>query len=204
MENVFTDIYHYNAWGSGKSISGPGSETAQTKIIIEELKQFLHKKGISSILDIPCGDFNWMNKVINDELRYVGGDIVKPLILKNKIDYKNRNNCKFIISNLINDDLPSSDLIINRDCLVHFSYADIFLAIKNIKKSKSKFILTTTFTNKNRHNIDIETGSWRAINLQQAPFNFPKPLLIINENCQENNGIYQDKSLGLWAIKKLP
>ena len=62
---------------------------------------------------------------------------------------------------LINDDLPKVDLIIVRDCLVHFSNKDIFKAIENIKQSKSKYLLVTTFSDlKKNENI---VRSWNLI-----------------------------------------
>ena len=63
--------------------------------------------------------------------------------------------------------------------------------------------MSTSFVNLER-NIDIYTGDWRPINLEKEPFNFPKPLITINEKCQEMDGIYADKSLCLWKINKLP
>ena len=63
-------------------------------------------------------------------------------------------------------------------------------------------MLTTTFPDCDE-NIDIVTGDWRIINLERAPFNFPKPIKMINEKCTEGNGTYSDKSLGLWPIDQL-
>lgn len=102
---------------------------------------------------------------------------------------------------MITDPLPQNDLIIVRDCLVHLSYKDIYNAIKNIKSSGSKYLLTTTFTNHDL-NHDIVTGDWRAINLQK-PFNFSSPLLVINENCTQGSGEYSDKAMALWEIDKI-
>ena len=51
--------------------------------------------------------------------------------------------------------------------------------------------------------MDIVTGDWRPLNLQDKPFNFPSPILIINENCTEDGGEYSDKSMALWDISKL-
>jgi hypothetical protein len=93
-------------------------------------------------------------------------------------------------------------MIIVRDCLVHLSYEDINSAIKNIKSSGSKYLLTTTFTNYHL-NHDIVTGDWRPLNLQEKPFNFSSPILVINENCTEGNGEYKDKSMAMWDISKV-
>jgi hypothetical protein len=93
-------------------------------------------------------------------------------------------------------------LIFVRDCFVHLSYKDIDSAIKNIKSSASKYLLTTTFTN-HHLNVDILTGEWRPLNLQVQPFNFSTPILVINENCTEGNGEFIDKSMALWEICKI-
>ena len=95
--------------------------------------------------------------------------------------------------------LPTGDLILCRDCLVHFSLSDIHSALNNFKASQSRYLLTTTFTNLT-FNQEIRTGSWRPLNLEIEPFNFPKPILVINENCTEGEMNYTDKSLALWDL----
>jgi hypothetical protein len=86
--------------------------------------------------------------------------------------------------------------------MLKFSFEDIHKSLLNIKKSGSQYLLTTTFT-ECQSNKKIVTGDWRIINLQKPPFNFPKPLEIINEGCSEGEGTYDDKSLGLWCIEEL-
>ncbi|RZN20759.1 hypothetical protein CWO90_33965 [Bradyrhizobium sp. Leo121] len=86
---------------------------------------------------------------------------------------------------------------------MHFSFAQINRAIDNIKRSGSKWLLTTTFPGI-RQNRDIEDGDWRPLNLRSAPFLFPSPDTTINEGCTEASGDYSDKSLALWRIDSLP
>lgn len=199
---TFKQIYESNHWRSNESISGTGSDELQTQTVVIALNSLLKNLNVSSILDLPCGDFNWMKKVDLSEITYKGADIVEEIVLKNQTQYAKDNEIQFIQLNLIDDPLPKSDIIINRDCLVHLSYEDIYYSIKNIKTSGCKYLLTTTFIN-HHFNEDITTGDWRTLNLQKKPFNFPAPLLVINENCTEQNGIYSDKSLGLWLIDDL-
>ena len=199
---VFSEIYNTNHWNSSESISGRGSEVEQTASLINDLDKLLSDIKIASVLDIPCGDFNWMQKVDLSNIDYVGADIVEDLIMSNKRQHKEWGNLKFKVLNLITDPLPKSDMIIVRDCLVHLSNEDIKSAIKNIKSSGSKYLLTTTFTNHSL-NSDIVTGDWRHLNLQRKPFNFPSPILTINENCTIGNGEYKDKSMALWEISKV-
>ncbi len=196
-EIIFSTIYNNNVWNSIESVSGVGSEIKNTKTIIEEIPKLIKTYNIKKFIDCPCGDFNWMKYVISDNIVYEGYDIIDCVIIKNREKY----NYIFGKMNIINDKIPECDLLFCRDLFVHFSYNDIYKTIKNIKSSNIKYLLTTTFPN--HKNNDISTGSWRPLNLQDDPFNFCNPIEIINENCTENNGIYNDKSLALWNIKDI-
>ena len=55
---------------------------------------------ITSVLDIPCGDFNWMQKVDLSNIEYIGADIVEELIKKNIEIYEGKNNLRFKVLNL--------------------------------------------------------------------------------------------------------
>ena len=200
-EQIFTEIAKQNFWESEGSISGVGSSLKQTDELINKILDILDKYKIFSIFDIPCGDYYWMKRIDLSEKKYSGGDIVKEIIKKNISLYK-KNNIDFIYFDLIKDKIEQWDLVFCRDCFVHFSYEDIFKAIANIKSSKSKYLMTTTFSDEDK-NKDIQTGGWRTLNLLKAPFNFPEPTYTLNEKCSEFNGIFSDKSLGLWEISQL-
>ncbi len=204
-EQFWTQTYQMATdghWGKTESVSGPGSTLDQTTIVRREISNIIKKYNISTILDLPCGDFNWMQYVDLQNCIYIGADIVAPLIEKNNILYKN-SRCRFLHIDATKDSLPSCDLIICRDLLVHLSSNDVFKVLKNFKNSGAKYLLTTFFTNRQGRNSEIESGGWRPINLQKPPFNFPKPEVIINEQCTEQNGSYNDKSLGLWLLQNI-
>jgi hypothetical protein len=152
---------------------------------------------VRSILDIPCGDFHWMRSVNLQGLSYIGADIVRELVTQNQ-RYAVEG-ISFRHMDLLSHALPKVDLILCRDCLVHFSFADIFKALNNLRASGSRFLLTTTFPTR-QENLPIPTGKWRPLNLERAPFFLPPPLTILNEGCTENGGEYADKSLGLWEL----
>jgi hypothetical protein len=183
------------------SVSGSGSDPDQTRQITLELPKLFRRFDISTILDIPCGDFSWMRNVDLSEMKYAGADIVKKLISLNLARYKSEN-ISFGCMDMLIDRLPRVDLILCRDGLVHLSFVDIRRALKNFRNSGSTYLLTTTFPAR-RSNEDMYTGGWRPLNLQIAPFNFPPPQLTILEGCTENGGIFNDKSLGLWKINEL-
>jgi hypothetical protein len=201
-KRIFRNIYFKNSFMGKDSISGPGSNFKQTGFIITEIPKILGELKTKILLDIPCGDFFWMQNVDLKDIEYIGGDIVKELISINNEKFGNKN-MKFCHLDLLNDPLPHADVLLCRDCLVHLSYKDIFIALRNIKKGPITFLLTTTFTNRKINN-NIRTGQWRPLNLNLAPFNFPPALKTINEKCTENDGDYSDKSLSLWSINDLP
>jgi len=200
-KGVFRDIYYKNIWES-ESRSGPGSELDQTKELLDQLPILFEQLDIKSIIDAPCGDFNWMRFLQMDEIDYLGCDIVPELVAANNHKYS-KSGVRFLELDIISDSLPEADLILVRDCFVHFSYKNIEKALINIKKSGIKYIATTTFLNCNK-NYNIPTGEWRSINLEKDPFKFPKPLVLINENCSENGGQFSDKCLGVWSVNSLP
>lgn len=201
-KDIFTKYYRNNSWNGKESVSGPGSDYEQTKFLVPELQFLIDELSIKSILDVPCGDFNWMKNINMKDIEYTGGDIVNELILKNNKRYK-KNNIKFEVIDLVNDALPTVDLIIVRDCLVHLPNKDIAKAISNIKTSNSKYLLTTTFTWKSfENNKDISVGGWRRLNLEQSPFNLPFPKKIIVEGNTQSND--KDKTISLWEIKDIP
>jgi predicted NBD/HSP70 family sugar kinase len=75
----------------------------------------------------------------------------------------------------------------------------IFEALANIQRSGALYLLTTTFLH--RTNVDIETGEFRPINLQAKPFNFPPPIELIEDTCEDLG--YWDQRLALWRIADL-
>ncbi|MGH8643027.1 MAG: class I SAM-dependent methyltransferase [Gammaproteobacteria bacterium] len=195
MREIFSEIYRGNYWASPDSRSGTGSDLVQTDEIRRRLPMLLDDIGARTMLDIPCGDFHWMKEVELD-VDYMGADVVGEMIQRNQDLYGNDRR-RFVTLDLSKDDLPKVDLIFCRDALVHFSFEDIFAALKILKRSGSTYLLTTTFTASN-HNIDVRTGQWRPLNLQKPPFNLSDPIEIINERCTEGDGSWGDKSLGLW------
>lgn len=195
---VFDAIYDSNHWGGSESRSGTGSSIAQTHVIRQALPEILATLGCRSILDAPCGDFNWLSRVPLD-VDYVGYDVVERVIVQNKTRYAS-SRVRFVHADITSSPLPAVDLILCRDCLVHFSYADIYLALRRFLDSGARYLLTTTFPG--RSNRDIATGDWRPLDFEREPFRFPAPLRVINEECTEFRGAYRDKSLGLWDLSK--
>ncbi len=201
MEPIFQEIYQKDVWEGRQSLSGWGSDIEETAVISQAIPELVREMQVRVLLDAPCGDFHWMKNLELDLDKYIGVDIVPELIALNQQKYGSEKR-EFFKLDVTTDDLPRADLILCRDCLVHFSFKDIAAALKNFKKSRSPYLLTTTFTRTGK-NEDIVTGDWRPLNLQLSPFNFPEPLKLINENIKYGNGIYADKSLGMWKLEDI-
>lgn len=202
-KEIFQDIYQKHTWNikTHDSVSGEGSNAAQTHRLRNELPLLLRKLNIQTLLDIPCGDFHWMQQVDLKPTQYIGADIVPQLVQRNEQLYADEQR-HFVLADLTSDALPKADLIFCRDCLVHLSLADILLAMDNIRASDATYLMVTHFPEESQ-NKDIVTGGWRPLNFCLSPFNFPEPMETINENCSEMDGAFQDKCMALWRIKDM-
>lgn len=202
LQRKFSHIYFNNLFQGGESRSGAGSSMEQTTVIRRELPNLVQEFGIKIFMDAPCGDWHWMRETRLGAEQYIGVDIVGALIENNRRQFGN-SSTSFVCLNLVSDDLPRADLIFCRDCLVHLNFEDIRKVIANFKRSGAKYLLTTTFTARER-NVDlVGRNIWRPLNLELPPFNFPKPLESIDEQCTECKGDFADKHLGLWALDKI-
>ncbi|MDP9121140.1 MAG: class I SAM-dependent methyltransferase [Acidobacteriota bacterium] len=200
-QRVFTRIYERNEWEGAESLSGPGSDPAQTAALRRELPALLAELGCRSLLDAPCGDFRWMGETALSLDRYVGVDIVAAVVESNRGLYGAPGRT-FLRLDILTDPLPGADLVLCRDCLVHLSCRDARQALRTLHASGSTWLLTTTFPH-HGGNQDIVTGEWRPLNLERPPFGLPPPLRRIDEGCSLEGGRYADKSLGLWRLADL-
>ena len=76
-------------------------------------------------------------------IEYIGADVVPELITRNRQSGSGAGRT-FTVLNITRDRLPKVDVILCRDCFIHFSFKDIHAAIANFKRSNSKFLLATT------------------------------------------------------------
>lgn len=199
---AFRYAYHHNLWSAADTPSGPGSTLSQTAVVANALPGLCQRYDVSSLLDVPCGSFNWMAGVQLPGVQYTGGDIVPEIVDEAARKHGTRSR-RFVVLDLTRSPLPPADLLLCRDCLVHLSHRDIEAAIANIRKSDIEYVLTTTFTAESGFR-DIVTGDWRPINLEAPPFSFPRPVELLQEQCTEQDGAFADKSLGLWRVRDLP
>lgn len=196
---AFRDIYCRNAWGSNESVSGLGSEHVFTAELQIELARLLRELGVHSLTDAPCGDFNWMQRVDLAGIRYLGVDIVADLIDANRRRY-GREGLQFRTLDIVSEQIPRSDLILCRHCFIHLSNEDVRAAVSNFCKSGSTWLLTTHSVEV-QSNGNIESGSFRLVNLERSPFNFPPPERMIRDDPATEGTA--SGFLGLWRVASL-
>jgi SAM-dependent methyltransferase len=201
MQSTFAPFYAENRWGDAESVSGPGSSLERTAKLRNELPPLLKELGARTLLDAPCGDFNWMKDTLLNLDRYIGADVVAELIARNQSLYSDERT-RFAVLDLTRDELPRVDVILCRDCFIHFSNRHIAAAIRNFKRSGSTYLLTNTYPAWNQ-NKNVRTGDFRYLNLLLPPFNFPPPLKQIDEKRPEERAQFFGKVLALWKLADL-
>src|SRR5262249_268398 len=117
-----------------KSLSGQGSTLESTAVFRHELESFLSQVKARRLLDIPCGDFNWMRFVrFPPNLEYVEGDIVPSLVAWLSRTYGRDENASprvFRVFDLTKDPFDAADVWLCKDCFQHLSNKDIFRTLR--------------------------------------------------------------------------
>jgi hypothetical protein len=202
LKERFERIYATNLWSDPESRSGVGSALDATRALRAELPKALRELDARVLLDVPCGDFTWMEHVDLGSIQYIGGDIVPSIVEENKRLHESASR-RFALVDLTRDELPDADVLLCRDCLVHLSYANIRAVLANVARSNIRYVLMTSFPGRGG-NRDVQDGDWRTLDFQAPPFSFPEPRLTIVEECEEEEGSYADKSLLAWRVADIP
>ena len=217
-EKIFTQMYDGTlTWGSDESASGPGSNLSATSHFRSNLEFLLRNLPIKTICDVPCGDFNFMREIEFGEVKYIGCDIVKPLIEVNKEKYANKYR-EFLHVYIIDDTCPDADLVFCKDLIIHISNNNVKKLVNNIKNTRAKYFMSTTaFLPKvimpggkvgtvevPETNVDLPLDAEhgylmgdRIINLFLHPFCFPDPLFLVGS-------AHHFQMMALWETKDIP
>jgi hypothetical protein len=205
----FTRIYDKKLWlkvapaiNADKSLSGYGSTLESTKVLRHALEGFLSQIEARRLLDIPCGDFNWMRAVqFPPGMEYIGGDVVPPLIARLKACYGRGDTASrrlFRVFDITKDEFDPADVWLCKDCIQHLSNRDIIAALRNFCNSSVEFALISNHTDV-KENIDIPTGHFRHVDLTLPPFNLPEPLLKLPDSPIDRERRY----IGVWRRRDL-
>lgn len=172
-----------------ESASGPGSHLGHSTVTsLQIIKDTIAKYNVKSMIDIPCGDVNWIfDSFETDSLPfYLGLDIVEPVIQVNQQRFGHHMNKQFkkwdatscILPKYVNGSSLEEhpfDLVHVRDVIQHMNTD---LGIKyfcNIFKSGAKILITTTYpVENNQQGLRLQESGWYKNNLLKEPFSFPE------------------------------
>jgi 2-polyprenyl-3-methyl-5-hydroxy-6-metoxy-1,4-benzoquinol methylase len=195
--NVFSRIYQHNEWNGVETRSGPGSHREPTRRVADAIVQLVEQYGITSVLDVGCGEGSWMP----DLPGYVGIDVAPEAIEAAKRNHPER---KYWLMDWALDgtEMPTYfDLVIVRDVVQHLSVDDALRMFASVLMMKPKYLLASTYVG--GQNVDIETGNAYSPDLTAKPFNMTQPELLIHDGYEYHDGDrLRDpaKMLGLWRL----
>jgi len=176
--------------------SGGGSMPSKTTLIRDCLPRIINEYGITSILDLPCGDFGWMFQVLlhpSVELKqYTGVDIVADLVEYHQSHRKLRDGTpfrpewEFLNVDGVKEVPPQRDLVFTRDLLQHLSPGDITKLIGNLNASGAKYWIVSNFPEVKNSYRRGRDGSWdtHLVNLFAEPYSFPPSI----DECPDTDG----------------
>ena len=193
--------------------------------------------GIDTFLDAACGAMEWMPVTLEviDELRevnglakrpaspplnYTGTDIVGALIERHEKTLRpGHPHWRFIHADMTDPGYPelvgAHDLVMARDVFFHLSSDKVLAALRNLKRTGSRWLLATHTPHLVQKNSDLPTskpfgkelneGGVRGLNLHTAPYNLPKSEWDITEHDYTDSGrrIRRTKKLSLWRLDML-
>lgn len=169
--DVFESIYRRNAWDGIDSFSGSGSEFVPTRRLAHAIATLVAEMGISSVLSVACGDDNWLPGLPG----FIGVDVSPTAIERARAKHPERD---YRVADARRDELPECDLVIVRDVIQHLSFADALAFLENVKASRPKWMLVSTYLD--GANVDIETGrrAYRP-DMTLDPFGWEAPLALL-------------------------
>jgi len=192
-KDAWVNDFHYRVNLKMESIAGYGSSLGNVHALIRELPNIFVEFNIKSMMDVPCGDYFWMNRVPKDGVQYIGGDLVDEQVEMVRATYPHLDVRKI---NLITDTLPKVDLIFVRDCFIHLPFEFIQRSLKNCVDSGSTYLMASSCP---EVRVNDELGGvigWRPLSLEQAPFNLPTPLKVVSEEHDYN----PEKCMCIWKL----
>ena len=160
LEATFTAQY-------GQS-SGHGSTPEYTEPYRKWLEAFCKDNKIQSVIDMPCGDMRVGGAVKWPKgCEYLGADIIGERIKDNRANFPKLD---FVHVDMQDWTPPPADLLIVKDCLQHWSNADIARWLQALKGATFRFALLINCAYGPTLNSDTPTGGWRSLDMSLAPF----------------------------------
>jgi SAM-dependent methyltransferase len=193
----FSTIYESAWWAFGdrnqESLSGNGSALEATSTVRRDLPTILTGLNAKNLLDVGCGDFNWMKEVVLP-CAYVGVDIVPSVIEANRARHSSDRR-DFLCLDAVDDELPKADVVLCREVLFHLSFSDARNLLSNIYATGARYLLATSEPRVS-NNRDVPSGDFREINLAFKPYDLGNPI----NHIVDGDGPSPGRILGVWKL----
>src|SRR5262249_22978166 len=140
------------------------------------LSEFMAANAVRSVTDLGCGDWQFSHLVDWSRVQYLGVDVVPEIVARNRARFA-APNIRFEEFDSI-DDLSGGDLVLLKEVLQHLPNRVIIEYLAAIRTKYRFALLTNGVEPAERANLDIATGDWRPLRLQDAPFNAPGAVVL--------------------------
>ena len=179
--DVFDHIYKSGLWGKG---SGGGSDPHECQLYINWLQSYIQENNIKSIVDLGCGDWQYMQILDLNNINYLGIDAAATVIDSNSINFSSQNISFKIFTSY--SDIPDADMLICKDVMQHLSNEEVFNILEILPRFNQSVItndIAYGFSAKHQLlqrlrkpwtsllNRNIKTGDYRPIDISKPPFN---------------------------------
>lgn len=203
----------------GGSWDGPGSALAATEVLTTALPALLRKYGVRSMLDVACGDWNWMRLVDlqGAGIDYIGWDVDpgriercrERVLTGDHLSYC-RPGTSFECVNMLTTEIDVRyDLILARDFLAHLPNQHIEQVLEKFRYSGSTYLLASSYPGaENAWTYDPAQFAWSGymehpVDLETAPYNLRK-IDAIPEVCGPGGVLTYPHELALFQIGDRP
>jgi hypothetical protein len=197
VHEVFTEVYRRHLWGGLQDnvpfCSGRGSDNDVAEPYVRGVKQFIDARGITSVVDLGCGDFRVGSCLVRPGLSYHGVDVVRDLIDFNS-NHHSSVNIQFTCRDVINDELPIGELCLIRQVLQHLSNDQVARIMEHCEQYH--YVIVTEHlgdpTKPCTPNVDIHHGSDTRVDrgsgvyLDLPPFNRAIASVLTEVKLEDN------------------
>lgn len=192
--------------GRRESASGPGSAVSAAGESLSLLDAVVKEYAVTSILDLGCGDWNWMRHAGWREtatVHYEGWD-AHPGLVERLTEQFGNERTRFRLADITTAPLPKVDLVVCRDVLFHIRIDLAQKVVQRVRENRGLLISTSFLNLKSNADIrpylPIENWGFYLINLDIAPFDLePYRVRAIREQKCSSNG--QPRSVCLYDFR---
>ena len=199
LKTVFESIYESGTWGkdeNNQGTSGSGSTFENSENYFRYLKDFLKEEGITSVVDVGCGDWQVSRLIDWAGISYTGYDASGLVVAKNTESFA-KENIRFIHDDFLEADLPAADLLIVKDVFQHLSLQNIRKALTQFPKFKYVIVVNDVDPDTlSAPNVDIPDGGYRTLDISAEPFNLQGTVVLTYElpNSDETKHVFVIKN----------